>query len=113
VYNTPWSLKTYDGREKSLLRGAARDLLPPSVVERVKSPYPSTQDPAYTVKLQKNVQEYLSSPTHPVFGIMNRDWLARVVAADSQLTTASRLGLERALDLALWLDMYKPTLKLS
>ena len=24
VYNTPWSLKTYDGREKSLLRGATR-----------------------------------------------------------------------------------------
>ena len=43
VYNTPWSLKTYDGREKSLLRGAARDVLPESVVERVKSPYPSTQ----------------------------------------------------------------------
>src|SRR6185369_16736547 len=32
VYNTPWSLKTYDGREKSLLRGAARDVLPDSVV---------------------------------------------------------------------------------
>lgn len=28
VYNTPWSLKTYDGREKSLLRGATRDVLP-------------------------------------------------------------------------------------
>jgi asparagine synthetase B (glutamine-hydrolysing) len=41
VYNTPWSLKTYDGREKSLLRGAARDVLPQSVVDRVKSPYPS------------------------------------------------------------------------
>lgn len=37
VYNTPWSLKTYDGREKSLLRGAVRDVLPQSVVERVKA----------------------------------------------------------------------------
>lgn len=42
VYNAPWSLKTYDGREKSLLRGAARDVLPRSVIDRVKSPYPST-----------------------------------------------------------------------
>jgi asparagine synthase (glutamine-hydrolysing) len=25
VYNTPWSLKTFDGREKSLLRGATHD----------------------------------------------------------------------------------------
>jgi len=40
VYNALWSLKTYDGREKSLLRGAARDVLPPSVADRVKSPVP-------------------------------------------------------------------------
>jgi asparagine synthase (glutamine-hydrolysing) len=113
VYNAPWSLKTYDGREKSLLRGAARDVLPQSVVDRVKSPYPSTQDPEYAVKLQNNAREYLSSPGHPVFDIVSRDWLARAVAAEAQITHASRHGLERALDLALWLDMYKPTLKLS
>jgi len=113
VYNAPWSLKTYDGREKSLLRGAARDVLPQSVVDRVKSPYPSTQDPGYTVKLQKNVQEYLSSPSHPVFDLVNRDWLAQAAEAEAQITQASRHGLERALDLALWLDMYKPALKLS
>jgi asparagine synthase (glutamine-hydrolysing) len=113
VYNAPWSLKTYDGREKSLLRGAARDVLPQSVVDRVKSPYPSTQDPEYTVKLQNNARDYLSSPGHPVFDIVSRDWLARAVAAETQITQASRHGLERALDLALWLDMYKPALKLS
>jgi asparagine synthase (glutamine-hydrolysing) len=113
VYNAPWSLKTYDGREKSLLRGAARDVLPQSVIDRVKSPYPSTQDPAYTVKLQENAREYLSSPGHPVFDIVNRDWLAGAVSAEAQITQASRRGLERALDLALWLDMYRPALKLS
>jgi asparagine synthase (glutamine-hydrolysing) len=114
VYNAPWSLKTYDSREKSLLRGAARDVLPQSVADRVKSPYPSTQDPAYAVKLQNNAREYLSSPDHQVFDIVNRDWLARAVAAEApQISQASRHGLERALDLALWLDMYKPVLKLS
>ncbi|MGH3169664.1 MAG: asparagine synthetase B family protein, partial [Trebonia sp.] len=113
VYNAPWSLKTYDGREKSLLRGAARDVLPQSVVDRVKSPYPSTQDPAYTVKLQENARAYLSNAGHPVFEIVNRDWLATAVTAQAQVTQASRSGLERTLDLALWLDMYKPVLKLS
>ena len=44
VYNTGWSMKTYDGREKSILRGAVRDVLPESVVQRVKSPYPTTSD---------------------------------------------------------------------
>src|SRR5579875_1004758 len=114
VYNTPWSLKTYDGREKSLLRGAARDVLPQSVVDRVKSPYPSTQDPQYAVKLREHAREYLASPGHPVFDIISRDWLAREVDVDTpQIAQALRHGLERTLDLALWLDMYKPTLKLS
>jgi asparagine synthase (glutamine-hydrolysing) len=75
VYNAPWSLKSYDGREKSLLRGAARDVLPASVAERVKVPYPSTQDPAYPGRLQDNAREYLSNPGHPVFDIVSRDWL--------------------------------------
>ncbi|HEY6789599.1 MAG TPA: asparagine synthase (glutamine-hydrolyzing) [Trebonia sp.] len=113
VYNAPWPLKTYDGREKSLLRGATRDLLPQSVVDRVKSPYPSTQDAGYTVKLQESAREYLSHPGHPVFDLVDRDWLAQAVTAQAQITQASRHGLERALDLALWLDMYKPVLKLS
>jgi asparagine synthase (glutamine-hydrolysing) len=114
VYNASWSLKTYDGREKSLLRGATRDVLPQSVVDRVKSPYPSTQDPKYAVKLQNNAREYLSDGAHPLFDIVSRDWLAKAVAIDTpQITQASRRGLERTLDLALWLDMYKPALKLS
>src|SRR6202011_6071239 len=59
VYNAPWSLKSYDGREKSLLRGAARDLLPESVAQRVKSPYPSTQDPHYVGAIQAQAKDLL------------------------------------------------------
>ncbi|MER9858882.1 MULTISPECIES: asparagine synthase (glutamine-hydrolyzing) [unclassified Mesorhizobium] len=47
VFGTPWAHKTFDGREKSLLRAATQDLLPQSVVQRVKSVYPPIQDPAY------------------------------------------------------------------
>lgn len=47
VFNIPWSMKSFDGHEKSVLRAATADVLPRSVVERRKSPYPSTQDPAY------------------------------------------------------------------
>src|SRR6201999_2030524 len=56
-YNTPWALKSFDGREKSLLREAAADVLPRSVYDRVKSPYPSTQDPRYAVALQEQVRD--------------------------------------------------------
>lgn len=47
VFGTPWAYKTFDGREKSLLRAATADLLPRSVVQRVKSAYPGIQDLSY------------------------------------------------------------------
>ena len=112
VYNTPWSLKTYDNREKSLLRGATRDVLPRSVAERVKSPYPSTQDAKYAVALQRQAREYLADPGHPVFDLVGRDWLARTVER-TELNMGLRFGLERMLNLAVWLDMYSPVLKLT
>lgn len=47
VFGAPWAHKRFDGREKSLLRAATADLLPESVVQRVKSVFPSIQDSAY------------------------------------------------------------------
>ncbi|MER6608809.1 asparagine synthase (glutamine-hydrolyzing) [Streptomyces sp. NPDC000927] len=115
VYNTPWALKSFDGREKSLLREAVADVLPRSVYERTKSPYPSTQDPKYAVALQEHARDLLAQPDHRVFELIDRDRLSK--AADEhaapQVTGASRRGLERTLDLATWLDMYRPEVDLS
>ncbi|MFF3946210.1 asparagine synthase (glutamine-hydrolyzing) [Streptomyces sp. NPDC001902] len=111
VYNAPWSLKSFDGREKSLLREATADVLPRSVYDRVKSPYPSTQDPKYFVALQENAKDLLAKPTHPVFDLVSRTWLEDAVRTDTPVSThAARHGLERALDLALWMDLYSPTI---
>jgi asparagine synthase (glutamine-hydrolysing) len=112
VYNSPWSLKTYDGREKSLLRGAAKDVLPQSVVERVKSPYPSTQDVQYPAALQQQARALLAG--HHVFELISRDWLAAAVRFDpATIPDAMRNGLERTLDTAMWLDMYQPEIRLD
>jgi asparagine synthase (glutamine-hydrolysing) len=114
VYNTPWSMKTFDGREKSLLRAATRDVLPESVAERVKSPYPSTQDPRYVIALQQQAKELLADHDNPAFAVIWRDWLADTVALDaSALDQRTRHGLERALDLATWLDIYRPEVRTS
>ncbi|MCD9880754.1 asparagine synthase (glutamine-hydrolyzing) [Streptomyces guryensis] len=113
VYNTPWALKSFDGREKSLLREATADLLPKSVYDRVKSPYPSTQDPKYATALQDQAKELLAQPAHPVFDLVDRDRLHRVAHRATPVNTQSeRRGLERALDLAVWLDMYRPDIVL-
>jgi len=114
VYNAPWALKSFDGREKSLLREATADVLPRSVYDRTKSPYPSTQDPKYAMALQEYARELLARPDHRVFDLVDRDRLRR--AADHEaprITSASRRGLERTLDLATWLDLYEPELILG
>lgn len=114
VYNTPWALKSFDGREKSLLREATADLLPRSVYDRVKSPYPSTQDPGYAVALRENGRELLARPSHAVFDLVSKGWLERAVKDDApQITHAARHGLERVLDLALWMDLYAPTVDVA
>ncbi|MHC3816880.1 asparagine synthase (glutamine-hydrolyzing) [Streptomyces sp. DT9] len=114
VYNTPWSLKSFDGREKSLLREATADVLPKSVYDRVKSPYPSTQDPKYALALQEHAKDLLARPSHPVFDLVDRGRVTRAARHDApQITQASRRGLERTLDLALWFDLYKPDISLS
>lgn len=52
AYNMPWEMKSYNGREKGIIREAVKDLLPDEIVWRKKSPYPKTHNPIYfnTVK---------------------------------------------------------------
>ncbi|NKQ56484.1 asparagine synthase (glutamine-hydrolyzing) [Amycolatopsis sp. K13G38] len=114
VYNTPWSLKTFDGREKSLLRHATKHVLPQSVADRVKSPYPSTQDPGYASALQQQAKELLAGANDDVFQLVDRNWLAGAVETDpSTMDALTRHGLDRALDLYHWLDIYQPELELG
>ncbi|MGW7537651.1 asparagine synthase (glutamine-hydrolyzing) [Amycolatopsis sp. NPDC054798] len=114
VYNTPWSLKTYDGREKSLLRHATKHVLPASVRDRVKSPYPSTQDPGYAVALQQQIKEALAQKDNPLFQLVGRDWLQQSADTDpAAITQAQRVGMDRALDLHHWFEMYSPELELD
>ncbi|WP_031044134.1 asparagine synthase (glutamine-hydrolyzing) [Streptomyces sp. NRRL F-5650] len=114
VYNTPWALKSFDGREKTLLREATADVLPKSVYDRVKSPYPATQDPKYTAALQDQARELLTRSGHPVFDLVDPGRLRRAAEREAPTSSqAGRRGLERALDLALWLDLYRPELDLS
>ncbi|MYR85119.1 asparagine synthase (glutamine-hydrolyzing) [Streptomyces sp. SID685] len=114
VFNTPWALKSFDGREKSLLREAAKDVLPQSVYDRVKSPYPSTQDPRYARALQAQAKDLLARPSHRVFDLVDRDRVRKAAEREAPVSDqAARRGLERTLDLAQWLDLYAPELVLG
>ncbi|MFE6776908.1 asparagine synthase (glutamine-hydrolyzing) [Streptomyces sp. NPDC057702] len=113
VYNTPWSMKTFDGREKSLLRAAVQDVLPRSVVERVKALYPHTQELRYVSELQRQVDALLTDD-HRAVEFFDRDALTKAARGLPEAVEADeREAFERVLDLAVWLDVRRPTIKLS
>ena len=112
VFNAPWSIKNFDGREKSLLRAAGRHLLPNSIIERRKSPYPSTQDPAYEVALRREVTEVVADSTAPVNALLNKKAMTKVL--DRPLkdisTPADRRGMDFVLGVNDWLKSYQVSL---
>ena len=108
VFNVTWKLKTFDGREKSLLRAATRDLLPVSVVQRRKSPYPATQDAAYDQQLRNQLGQLLADSDAPALALL--DLTAAQSAAQGPLPGVEprieRVLLEGAVRLNTWLQMY-------
>ncbi|GAA4545582.1 asparagine synthase (glutamine-hydrolyzing) [Amycolatopsis samaneae] len=102
VFNVPWAMKTFDGREKSLLRAAVEDLLPRSVVERVKTPYPATQDPGYERVLRAELAELVSGHDAPVLPLLDLDRVRRF--ASRAVGEVSRPYDRGSLELALWLN---------
>jgi asparagine synthase (glutamine-hydrolysing) len=110
VFNAPWAMKSFDGREKSLLRAATRDVLPEAVANRVKSPYPTTQDPRYAEALRGELRELLADPDAPVRPLLD------LSAADHAVRLAPgpelRQSSETVLALDSWLRRYQVTLEL-
>ncbi|MER7983708.1 asparagine synthase (glutamine-hydrolyzing) [Streptomyces sp. NPDC095817] len=109
VYSVPWSIKSFDGREKSLLRSAAAHVIPTSVADRTKAHYPSVQDTAYADALQVQAAELLMQRDHPVFAVADREWVQRATKLDpKEITVQLRHDLDRILDLYHWFDLYAP-----
>jgi len=104
VVNVPWAMRCFDGREKSLLRAAVRDLLPASVLDRPKAPFPTTQDPAYAAGLRTRLAAILADEHAPVRRLMDAD---RAAAALRPPDHGARLGITRlSVDLAVQLDRW-------
>jgi asparagine synthase (glutamine-hydrolysing) len=105
VFGTPWAHKNFDGREKSLLRAATADVLPQSVVQRVKSHYPNTQDPAYDQMLHTEFTKLLNNHDSALAPLLDTR------AAESALNTPEAtnggvLGGRWALEQILTLDAF-------
>ena len=111
AFDTPWALKSFDGREKSLLRAAGAGLAPDSVLRRPKNHYPATHHPDYTRGLQDLARDALS--VEQVRALADETRIKPCLDTPPEhLQWGHRLRLERVVDLALWLDHHRPELAL-
>jgi asparagine synthase (glutamine-hydrolysing) len=114
LYNVPWSFKTFDGREKSLLRAAVRDLLPRSVLERTKSPWPVTQDPAYAAMLHAELSAMIADPSSPALSFLDTSAVRQALRDPAGIghQWVSRMNVEMALQFNAWMTQYSVELSI-
>ncbi|MDP3045128.1 MAG: asparagine synthase C-terminal domain-containing protein, partial [Bacillota bacterium] len=82
VWNIPWEMKTYNDREKGILRLALQDVLPREIIERRKSPYPKTHNPGYLAAVQVNLQRILDDPNSPLLPLIDTNLVSALVRTD-------------------------------
>ncbi|MFI1104982.1 asparagine synthase (glutamine-hydrolyzing) [Streptomyces melanogenes] len=113
AFATPWALKSFDGREKSLLRAAGAGLAPESVLWRPKNHYPATHHPDYNRGLQNMARDALDACGGRVRDLADETQIKPCLdTPPEQLQWGHRLRLERVVDLALWLEHHQPELAL-
>ncbi|WP_078395385.1 asparagine synthase (glutamine-hydrolyzing) [Shouchella patagoniensis] len=81
VWNIPWEMKTYGGREKGILRKSLEGLLPDDVLYRKKSPYPKTHHPTYTKAVTSAIAKVVQQDDAPLFEFINKDKLKQIADA--------------------------------
>ncbi|MFF4041065.1 asparagine synthase (glutamine-hydrolyzing) [Streptomyces sp. NPDC001816] len=92
VWNTPWAMKTADGREKSLLRMAAADLLPEAVLSRPKSAYPAVHGRAWEARTRAAVTALLDDPSSPLTELLDRGRVLEMTGHGGRTMTHAGTG---------------------
>ena len=113
VWNIPWGIKNAGGMEKGVLRLAVQNLMPESIFNRKKSPYPKTHNPEYTRLVSAELAKVLTNKKEPIHALINTDNVQNMLEAND-ITTPWFGQLMRApqlfaflLQLNMWLQEYK------
>lgn len=84
VFNVPWEMKYQNGVEKTLLRDACSNLLPPELLHRKKSPYPKTYHPAYEKLLIQKLTDIADNPNAPIQPLIDKQKLFAFLKAPAE-----------------------------
>lgn len=120
VWNIPWEMKAYKGREKGLLRYIMEDTLPEEIVYRKKSPYPKTHNPTYLSKVKDMLEKIMENSSSPINNILNREYILEILNTNGnafkrpwfgQLMTGPQL-MAYLCQVNMWLEKYQPHIEL-
>ncbi|MGN0471003.1 MAG: asparagine synthase (glutamine-hydrolyzing) [Acutalibacteraceae bacterium] len=87
AYNLPWHLKSLNGREKGIVRAAFKGLLPDSIIDRKKSPYPKTHNPLYFKLCATKVREILDNKTSPLYSILDKEGVENIIQNPDKISS--------------------------
>jgi len=116
VWNIPWEMKAYKGREKGLLRYCMKDILPDEIINRKKSPYPKTHNPNYTQIVKEGLSKIMRNENAPINNLLNRKYILDIIQTEGkafsrpwfgQLMTGPQL-MAYLIQVNMWLEKYKP-----
>ena len=79
AYNMPWRYKSYQGREKGIIRKAFENILPYDICWRKKSPYPKTHNPIYMKICSDKVKEILNDKTSALADMLDRNGITDIM----------------------------------
>ncbi len=86
AYNMPWSIKSYGGREKGILRKAFENELPEIITWRKKSPYPKTFNPVYLNAVRDMTDAVLDDKQCPLYEMLSVDAVKNLMENPDSLT---------------------------
>jgi len=119
VWNIPWSIKAFDGREKGMLRKCFSTELPEEIILRKKSPYPKTHNPVFENLVKNKLKDILNDSSCRVKDIINTDFINSLMSEKSdygkpwfgQLMAIPQLY-AYLLQIDFWFKNYKITIEL-
>lgn len=120
MYNVPWEMKAYKGREKGLLRHIMKGVLPDEIVDRKKSPYPKTFNPTYLTTVKNMLSKIMADTSRPINYLLNRDFILDILNTDGkafsrpwfgQLMTGPQL-MAYLCQVDMWLEEYNPRIEI-
>lgn len=120
LWNVPWEMKAYKGREKGLLRHIMKGQIPDEIVFRKKSPFPKTYNPSYLYSIKERLADVMDNVDAPIKEIIDEKIVREIINTDGraykrpwfgQLMTGPQL-MAYLCQINMWLKKYQIRLDL-